>query len=66
MDLPHGGMKMKKNLHIKINGFDIYMGISQNANRMQYELERAYQNKLTRESQERARFQQEYDLARLY
>ena len=57
---------MKRNLHIKVNGFDIYLGIAKNDKKKQHELRKAYQNQLLRNSQERSSFKQEYDLARLY
>lgn len=57
---------MKRNLHIKVNGFDIYLGIAKNDKKKQHELRKAYQNQLLRQSQERSSFKQEYDLARLY
>lgn len=57
---------MKRNLHIKVNGFDIYLGIAKNDKKKQNDLKKAYQNQLLRNAQERSSFRQEYDLARLY
>ncbi len=57
---------MKRNLHIKVNGFDIYLGISKSDKKKQHDLKKAYQNQLLRNTQERSSFKQEYDLARLY
>lgn len=57
---------MSKNLHIKVNGFDIYLGIAKNDKKKQHELRTAYQNQMLRKNQERTSFKQEYDMARLY
>lgn len=57
---------MSKNLHIKVNGFDIYLGISKNDKKKQLDLNKAYQNQMLRKSSERTSFKQEYDMARLY
>lgn len=57
---------MKKNLHIKVNGFDIYLGINKSTKQKQQELKRAYQNQILRQTDNRTSFKQEYDLARLY
>lgn len=57
---------MNKNLHIKVNGFDIYLGIARNEKTKQRTLKNAYKNQLLRQSQERSSFKQEYEMARLY
>lgn len=57
---------MNKNLHIKVNGFDIYLGIARNEKTKQNTLKKAYKNQLLRQSQERNSFKQEYEMARLY
>ena len=59
-------MKMKKNLHLKVKGFDIYLGINKSTMQKQKELQQAYQNQLMRQTEQRTSFKQEYDLARLY
>lgn len=57
---------MSKNITIKVNGFNIYLGISKNEKKANQNVSRAYQNQLHRKAQERSSFKQEYDLARLF
>lgn len=57
---------MQRNLHIRVNGFDIYLGVNKSEKKKQQQLKSAYKNQLMRENQARTSFKSEYDLARLY
>lgn len=57
---------MSKNIRIRVNGFDIYLGISKTDKKKRQSLDRAYQNQVQKNELERARFKQEYTMAKLY
>lgn len=56
---------MKKQLHIHVNGFDIYLGISKNLTQQEKELIKAYENQQLEKELEMMAAKAEYDMRRL-
>ena len=60
-----GGTHMKKQIHIQVSGFDIYLGVSKNTAYQENELIKAYEREQLEREREIMKAKAEYEMRRL-